>query len=641
MRPGRVAVVSALVMGVVTAVLVAAGPAGAADSAEQRLADRFAPLLRLVHQDHECGPGEPYRPTDVDAILGNRDVALRGPWAPDNLIEVGPTAEDLADGLADYHLDLPGNPLKPGCTYEEWARAATAGTPTTAYAHVATEAGRPGRLALQYWFYYPFNDYNNKHESDWEMIQLVFAADDAATALDQQPLSVGFSQHEGVEVADWDDPKLDLVDGSHPVVHVASGSHADYYDSALYLGRSGQQGFGCDDTRTPSDLVQPVIRTIPQDPAAASAEFPWIDYPGHWGEQREAFYNGPTGPSTKERWTAPITLQDEGRDHSFAVPAGGLFGTTATDFFCASVAGGSNVVRALAGHPGTLLVVLLVAVLVVVAMIRRTTWSPTAALRVRRRRASGQVLAAAARMYVSRWRLFTAIGLPLLPAFLVVTVLQSLILGAPEIGGLSRGGEDGGFRVTLAALLSFLVLGLTIAAVLATTARALDEIDRGAAIPARRAFRLALARWRALLGAFLVSSAVVGLCTLTVVLSPLALALVVGFALGVPVIVLEGTGALTSLRRSLGLVRHQVLKITLLLAASILVATLVGPFLGTLLILTTGAPFAALNILAGVTFAFLMPYVGLTLAYAYYDAVVTAGLAARRPRSQEVLPAES
>jgi hypothetical protein len=641
MSPGRVAVVPALVIGVISALLVAAGPAGAADSPEQQLAERFSPLVRLVHQEDECGPGEPYRPTDVDAILGNRDVALRGPWDPDNLIDVGPTAEDLANGLADYHLDLPGNPLRPGCTYERWARAATAGTLTTTYAHVATEAGRPGRLALQYWFYYPFNDYNNKHESDWEMVQLVFAADDAATALDQLPLSVGFSQHEGVEVADWDDPKLDVVDGTHPVVHVASGSHANYYDSALYLGRSGQQGFGCDDTRTPSDLARPVVRTIPQDPEAASAEYPWIDYPGHWGEQREAFYNGPTGPSTKERWTAPITLQDEGRDRSFAVPAGGLFGTTATDFFCSSVAGGSNVVRVLANHPGTLLVAFLVAVLVIAAMIRRTTWRPTAALRVRRRRASGQVLAAAARMYVSRWRLFTSIGLPILPAFLLVTVLQSLILGAPEIGGLSQDGEDGGFRVTLAALISFLALGLTIAAVLAATARALDEVDRGTPVGARRAFRLAVAQWRALLGAFLLSSALVGLCTLTVVLSPLALGLVVGFALGVPVIVLEGAGAVTALRRSAGLVRRQVLKITVLLAASILVATLVGPFLGTLLILTTGAPFAALNVLAGVTFAFLMPYVGLTLAYAYYDAVVTAELAARRPPSVEVLPAES
>jgi hypothetical protein len=49
------------------------------------------------------------------------------------------------------------------------------------YAHVATDVHDPGKLALQYWFYYVFNDWNNTHEGDWEMIQLDF---DAATAHD-------------------------------------------------------------------------------------------------------------------------------------------------------------------------------------------------------------------------------------------------------------------------------------------------------------------------------------------------------------------------------------------------------------------------------------------------------------------------
>ena len=133
-------------------------------------------MVRLVHQDVECGPGEPFRPSDVDVVLGDPSVALRGPWAKDELIGVGPTGEDLGAGLFGYHLDFPGNPLEAGCDYEEWARAIAAGTQSTTYAHVATEDGRDDRLALQYWFFYPFNDYTNKHEGDWEMIQLIFAA---------------------------------------------------------------------------------------------------------------------------------------------------------------------------------------------------------------------------------------------------------------------------------------------------------------------------------------------------------------------------------------------------------------------------------------------------------------------------------
>jgi hypothetical protein len=267
MRPRRVlgawfVVVAALLSGGITA-----SPAGAAggayagaraDDAEQALADRFAPVVRLVHQDVECGPGEPYQPSDVALVLGDQSVALRGPWAGDDMIRAGPTAEDLSEGLFGYHLDYPGNPLEAGCDYEGWARTTGAGSPPTTYAHVATQVAVDDRLALQYWFFYPFNDYTNKHEGDWEMIQLVFAAADATQALDQAPLEVGYSQHEGLEVARWDDPKLEIVDGSHPVVNAAAGSHANYYDSALYLGTSAEQGFGCDDTRgSPSFPASP------------------------------------------------------------------------------------------------------------------------------------------------------------------------------------------------------------------------------------------------------------------------------------------------------------------------------------------------------------------------------------------------
>ena len=64
---------------------------------------------------------------------------------------------------------------EPGCDYERWARRVTADTQPTTYAHVAQEPAHPERLSLQYWLY-PFNDWNNLHEGDWEMIQLVFAA---------------------------------------------------------------------------------------------------------------------------------------------------------------------------------------------------------------------------------------------------------------------------------------------------------------------------------------------------------------------------------------------------------------------------------------------------------------------------------
>ena len=284
---------AALAAAIALVSLAVTGVASAAGGPEQELADRYAPVVRLVEQKEECGPGEPYRPIDINAILGEPTVALRGPWTGSDLVKIAPTGADLGKGLYEYHLDFPGNPLRPGCSYEQWARRVTQGTKPTTYAHVATEKGR---LALQYWFFYPFNDFNNTHEGDWEMIQLNFDAPDAQQALETHPTEVGYSQHEGAERAAWDDEKLNRVGGTHPVVYAAEGSHANFYDSALFLGRSASEGVGCDDTRGPSTQIRPVVDTIPSDPAAAYKAYPWIAFEGRWGELQPAFFNGPTGP---------------------------------------------------------------------------------------------------------------------------------------------------------------------------------------------------------------------------------------------------------------------------------------------------------------------------------------------------------
>ena len=55
------------------------------------------------------------------------------------------------------------------------------------------------------------------------MVQLVFDAPTREAALEQEPVAIGYSQHEGAERADWGDDKLELVDGTHPVVYPGSG----------------------------------------------------------------------------------------------------------------------------------------------------------------------------------------------------------------------------------------------------------------------------------------------------------------------------------------------------------------------------------------------------------------------------------
>ena len=114
---------------------------------------------------------------------------------------------------------------------------------------------------------------------------------------------------------------------------------------------------------------------------------------------------------------------------AYAVPAGGALGTGATDFFCEAVGAGSNAVRRAAEDPLPVIGVLLALLAVVVFLLTRATWRPTAPLHLAHRRAWGQVLAAAARMYLKRMPLFVGIGLLFLPISVVITFLQAVFLG--------------------------------------------------------------------------------------------------------------------------------------------------------------------------------------------------------------------
>jgi hypothetical protein len=621
-----------------TAALALAGTAFAGP--EEDLAARYAPVVRLVEQAEECGPGEPYEPSDIDAFLDEETVSLRGPWRSNDLVEIAPSAADLGRGLYEYNLDFPGDALNPGCDYERWARRVTEGTQPTVYAHVAREASAPDRIALQYWLYYAFNDWNNLHEGDWEMIQLVFDAGSVEEALDEDgPIEVGYSQHEGAERAEWGDDKLELVDGTHPVVHPAAGSHANFYEEGLYLGRSAEQGVGCDDTTGPTVELRPEVRTIANDPDAARAAFPWIAFEGRWGERQTAFYNGPTGPNLKTQWTAPITWAEDWRDRSYAVPAGGHLGTDATDFFCESVAAGSEFVRKLVENPQRMVLSLAIIAALLLFLATRTSWRPSTPLRVGHRRSWGRTLTASARMYASRPLLFVGIGLVTIPISIVISLLQSGLVRASSIAGVEPDGEGGGFRVMLALAIGTVLTLLGLALVQAACARAITEIDAGRKIGPAGAYRMTLDGIRPLIGALAVAVAVVSLLWLSVFLIPIAIWLAVRWALIVPAVELEGRPALAAIRRSGALVRLQWLKVGTLVVFSAFLAIVTGPFVGALLILLADLPFELVNVVAALLYAVAMPFVGVTTTYVYYDTLAREHVEASSPAPSE-LPAE-
>jgi hypothetical protein len=632
-----------LVLLVALAALWAAGAARAAAPADEvALARTYAPVMRFKEQAEPCGPGEAYRPIDVELILGNPEVALMGPWNTTFVARQAPTGRYLSQGLPGFALDYPGDALDPGCTYEEFSRRTQGARPDTVYAHVATEAGRPGRLALQYWFFYLFNDYNNTHEGDWEMIQLVFEADTPAQALARGPTEVGYSQHEGAERAAWGDPKLEIVDGTRPVVYPAAGSHANYFGSALYLGRSGSQGLGCDDTTGPSVTGRQEIATVPAARPAYLAGYPWLGYDGHWGERQTAFYNGPTGPNTKDQWTRPITWSEtDWRDASFAVPAGGVAGTSATGFFCGAVAGGSNVLRWATLHPAPVLLGLLAIVLVLLVAARRTAWRPSAPLRLARRRAVGQVLSASWRMYRGHPRLFLGIGLLFIPMGILISVIQYLLVQVGTLAPLvDSAGESNGIVVMLALGLGAVLSLGAYALVIAATARGMLELDAGREIRAPQAYRESLDSMRTLLVALAFTVAVQAVLALSLVLLPVALFLLVRWSLLAPVAEIEEHGIRGVLRRSGALVGGHLLKVLVLVIGLSSAALLVGPVAGALAILATGAAFNVVNLLAGLVYVLVMPYAAIATVYVYFDLRVRAGTEPARTPAPALLPAE-
>ena len=629
-RPLLLSLVAVAVLGVCATARASAGD-------EQALAKRYAPVVRLVEQKEECGPGEPYDPLDVNALFGQPTVALRGPWNGSDLVKIGPTARDLTGGLYDYHLDFPGDALSPGCGYERWANRISEGYRPKVYAHVATDPAHPGQIALQYWLFYVFNDWNNLHEGDWEMIQLDFDAATASDALAKQPAKVGYSQHEGAEQASWGDDKLQLVDGTHPVVYPAAGSHANFFDEGLFLGSSAEQGVGCDNTNGPHDDLRPAVATIPSDPAQARARFPWIDFQGRWGELQPAFFNGPTGPNLKTQWTQPITWSEDWRDLSFTVPAGSAFGTTATDFFCQAIGSGSRALVQLVHRPLQFTLALAALALLLIYALSRTTWRPAAPLRLARRRAWGQTLAAATRMYLSKPGLMLGIGVLFLPISLVTAFLQALLVHGTDILGVETGSGPGGllgfFVLAIGTALTLLGLGLAQAA----TARALVEVDQGRPVGPLRAYVLAADSIRPLLGALVIAATVVSLLVGSIYLIPIAVWLAGRWALIAPSIELEQLGALAGLRRSRLLVRGAWLKVASLIVVGAALAIAVGPIVGAVLILATNAPFWLVNVVAGLIYAVTMPLVAITTTYVYFDRRVADALA--EPASSE-LPAE-
>jgi hypothetical protein len=97
-----------------------------------------------------------------------------------------------------------------------------------------------GWIVLQYWLFYPFNDWRsgffgaNDHEADWEKI-FVYLSESEAGEVTPEWVAYAAHNYTGDNLRRrWDDPEVEKV-GEHPVIFVGAGSHASYYAPGEYL----------------------------------------------------------------------------------------------------------------------------------------------------------------------------------------------------------------------------------------------------------------------------------------------------------------------------------------------------------------------------------------------------------------------
>ncbi len=406
-------------LGIMTLAGILPAGAEAQDSSELQLAEMYVPVAFLRYHERQCGTppneGEPYLPLPVEMVIGNDRVLVRDGANNDEVVATGPTAQELATFGPTTYLDFPGDPRRPGCTYEtdEGNRIEAIGLVPSVYANIIFDDENQ-RLALQYWFFWYFNDWNNTHESDWEGIQLEW--DDVAGidgALANPPDRIGYSQHGNGEMADWGDSKVQLENKTHPLVYPAAGSHATFFSNDTFLAWGERNsGFGCDisspeSVRTPLDVI-----LVPRD-IDPEGEFAWLLYPGRWGERQPAAFNGPLGPMFNTRWSDPWVASETWRPFSIVVPGSQLLGPNMTEAFCGLTEAGSRLLVYTMVYPLISLPLLAAVVGALVYFSRRSL--PT--------------FKRAVNLYRSHWQLFLGIGLVSIPIGIAFNAIQKFLIG--------------------------------------------------------------------------------------------------------------------------------------------------------------------------------------------------------------------
>ena len=270
---------------------------GVPDSKEQQLALKYEPYLHFA-------AGEKFFPTDANYHITNSELYEKKSDDSNKLIERFPDVASIAQYTAEnYFLN---NTLGDYKEIAEDYKQNRESFGDKIYAHITSDAGY---IVVQYWFFYAFNPGTlNQHQGDWEMIQIVLDSTET-------PQYAVYSQHHAGERAEWND--VEKVDGTHPRVYVALGSHANYFRP--YQGKLGLESdiLGNAYTLKPEDLE--IVYLGEKGTGNHPPTQDWLEFGGRWGNWARLVdaslgAAGPSGPGQNEnaeKWLNPVSWGDD------------------------------------------------------------------------------------------------------------------------------------------------------------------------------------------------------------------------------------------------------------------------------------------------------------------------------------------
>ncbi len=280
------------------------------------LLKRYSPVL-YFH------PEEQIYPWGVNSMLDNSDLKK---MKDSREVNMPVNSTDLESYNTDEcYLDL--RSMKP---YDDAQNVAAGllemygGSPYIIYGRAMEPRKDPAYIILQYWVFYPFNDWHNDHEGDWEMVQVRYSKDK------RKPDQLTSSHHHSGTVVEWD--KASKVAVTHPKVFVANGSHGMWLTSGTHsVGRIWSVvGVLRDKTSEDGIVLYPegvigraqgkkqkyTLVDVSNEPRSG-----WIYWNGKWGDIKGTVWGsqGPEGPGVQDKWGDPVKWGSKPASSSFWV----------------------------------------------------------------------------------------------------------------------------------------------------------------------------------------------------------------------------------------------------------------------------------------------------------------------------------